>query len=107
MAIVFKEKLKTQQLLVYLLFFLIAAGTFIIGWRFTTKKIPLQETLIPQFVKKVKINLEILKNPLLQTLQPIEKITPLETEPGRENPFLPYEIPAPSKTETQRKSPSQ
>lgn len=40
--------------------------------------------------KKVEINFEILKNPLLKDLHPFEEIPPFEGKTGRENPFLPY-----------------
>lgn len=107
MAIVFKEKLKTQQFLLFLTFFLIVFIIFIIGWRLTTKKILPGETAVPKPVGTVKINFEVLKSPVLKILQPIEKITPLETGFGRENPFLPYETATSSKSEIGRKTPSQ
>jgi len=44
----------------------------------------------PPQARKVEINFEVLKNPLLQDLQPFEEIPPFEGETGRENPFLPY-----------------
>lgn len=44
----------------------------------------------PSQAKKVEINFEVLKNPLLQDLQPFEEIPSFEGETGRENPFLPY-----------------
>ncbi len=107
MAIVFKEKLKTQQFFLYLLFLLIIGVIFLIGWRLTTKRISPQETAIPQFGKRVKINFEVLKHPLLQILQPIEKIPPLETELNRENPFLPYPTSTPPKFQLKGTTPSQ
>ncbi len=90
MAIVFKEKLKTQKLLAFLTFLLIIIAIFFISQRLIIKKVLIEEVAIPKPVGTIEIDTEILKNPLLESLQPIEKIIPLETGVGRENPFLPY-----------------
>jgi hypothetical protein len=90
MAIIFKEKLKTQQFLVFLLFVFIIVAIFFIGQRLVIKKILPEEVVVPQPIGKIEIDFETLKSPLLENLQPIEKIIPLETGIGRENPFLPY-----------------
>jgi hypothetical protein len=39
--------------------------------------------------KKIEINLEVLKSPILKELQSFEEIKPFEGKIGRENPFLP------------------
>lgn len=45
----------------------------------------------PKPVKKIEIDFGILKNPLLNQLQLMEEIKPVEeTEIGRENPFTPF-----------------
>ena len=44
----------------------------------------------PPQPKKVEINFEALKNPLLKDLNPFEEIPIFEEEIGRENPFLPF-----------------
>lgn len=49
---------------------------------------PREELIIKHF-KKIEIDFELLENPLLNQLQPIEKIPPFEGEVGRENPFIP------------------
>ena len=91
MAILFLEKTKKQRylLIVFLIFILIFA---LIIWRgfFVKEKPP--EKVIPKPVKKIEIDFETLKNPILENFEPVEKIIPLgpEIEIGRENPFLPY-----------------
>lgn len=44
----------------------------------------------PERLPVIKINFEILQNPLLQEFQLFEEIPPLEEEIGRGNPFLFY-----------------
>ena len=91
MAILFLEKTKKQRylLIVFLIVILIFA---LIIWRgfFVKEKPP--EKVIPKPVKKIQIDFETLKNPILENFEPVEKIIPLgpEIEIGRENPFLPY-----------------
>jgi len=91
MAILFLEKTKKQRylLIVFLIVILIFA---LIIWRgfFVKEKPP--EKVIPKPVKKIEIDFETLKNPILENFEPVEKIIPLgpEIEIGRENPFLPY-----------------
>jgi len=87
----FLEKTKKQRylLIVFLIVILIFA---LIIWRgfFVKEKPP--EKVIPKPVKKIEIDFETLKNPILENFEPVEKIIPLgpEIEIGRENPFLPY-----------------
>lgn len=59
------------------------------GRDFLVKPPSLSPSSLPR-QKKVEINFEVLKNPLLQNLQPFEEIPLFEGETGRENPFLPY-----------------
>ncbi|MCH8741425.1 hypothetical protein IH779_00830 [Patescibacteria group bacterium] len=59
------------------------------GRDFFVKPSFLSPSSLPQ-EKKTEINFEVLKNPLLQDLQPFEEIPSFEGETGRENPFLPY-----------------
>jgi len=42
------------------------------------------------FIKDIKVNFEVLKNPFLKEFNIFEKIPPFEGDVGRENPFLPY-----------------
>jgi len=91
MAIVFIEQIKKQKYLI-LVFGIVILITAVILWKgFFAKEKPPEVGILPIPTKKIEINFEIFKNPLLEELQPIEKIIP-ETgvEIGRENPFLPY-----------------
>jgi len=91
MAIVFIEQIKKQKYLI-LVFIIVISITVIVLWKgFFSKAKPPQAEVLPLPVKKIEINFEIFKNPLLNELEPIEKIIP-ETgvKAGRENPFLPY-----------------
>lgn len=101
MAIVFLQQKKVQKKLI-LIFFLVLLITAVIIWQGffkEGKKVYTTETLIfPQ--KEIKINFEILENPILQKLQLFPEIKPLEETPvaegklpekaGRENPFTSY-----------------
>jgi len=42
------------------------------------------------FPKKIKINLQVFKNPIIEQLNPFEEIKPLEERPGRSDPFTKY-----------------
>lgn len=100
MPIVFEKQKKTQRNLIFILLgvFLII---IIVLWQGFFKKE--EEEILPVSIifpkKEVKINFEILKNPLLEKLQPFSEITPFEEiippkgkpeKVGRENPFIPY-----------------
>lgn len=100
MVNIFQERKKQQYLLIILV--LIVLITFIIIWKnFLSKSqisIPEAELKIVQ-PREIKIDFEILKNPLLKELTPFEEISPFfEGEIGRENPFLPYNLPTSSPT---------
>lgn len=47
------------------------------------------EGILPR-MEGIRINFEILRNPLLEELQTFEEIQPYKDQVGRENPFLPY-----------------
>jgi len=92
MAIVFVEQIKKQKYLILVFGIVIFLIMAVILWEgFLAKEKPPEVGIFPIPTKKIKINFEIFKNPLLEELQPIEKIVP-ETgiKPGRDNPFLPY-----------------
>jgi len=85
------EKSKKQKYLTFL-FVVLSIIAFLImffgvwgGQRFFTVPPP----RLSFFKKELKINFEILENPLLKELQPFEAIS-LPKEKGRENPYLPY-----------------
>jgi len=89
MAITFLEKRKRLKSLIPVLVIVILI-TAVIVWRgFFVKEEPfLPEVIKP--AKKIEIDLQALKSPELEELQPFEKIPSFEEEIGRENPFVPY-----------------
>lgn len=91
MAIIFTEKVKKQKYLILIFAVVILIIVFVLWKGYFTKEEPPEVGILPLPIKKIEINFEIFKNPLLEELQPIEKIIP-ETgvEIGRDNPFLPY-----------------
>jgi hypothetical protein len=91
MAIIFIEQIKKQKYLIWVFGIVILITVFVLWKGFLAKEKPPEVGVIPIPTKKIEINFEIFKNPLLEELQPIEKIIPeAGIEPGRENPFLPY-----------------
>lgn len=94
MAITVLEKRRFQRNLI-LVFFGVCLVTGIIIWKgyFDKGKSPgtgeISEIIRP---KKVEINFEVLKSPLLNDFQGFEEIKPLEgsSQVGRENPFISY-----------------
>lgn len=91
MAIVFLEKTKKQRYLIIAFLAVILITSFVIWRGFFIKEKP-PEKEIPKPAKKIEIDFETLKNPILEEFQPMEKIPPIgpEIEIGRENPFIPY-----------------
>lgn len=88
MAITFIQKRKTQQYLIFV-FIALFLITIIILWQGFFKK-EIIPSSGPLKHSEVKINFEVLKNPIFQDFQPFKEIAPFEGETGRENPFLPY-----------------
>lgn len=89
MAITFIEKRRRLKYLFPVLIVIILLTAFI-WWRgfFTKEKLILSPIeVVP--VKKIEINYEIFKHPLLEKVKPLEPI-PLFEGIGRENPFIPY-----------------
>ncbi|GEM_PF-5673557 len=91
MAIIFKERLKTQYFLFFLLLALLIIGIFIIGRNFFLKEEAPELDILPKPIRKIEIDFKLLESRSLETLYPIEKIIPLETGIGRENPFSPIQ----------------
>jgi len=89
MAIVFVEKEKRQKYLIYIFLGLILITTIVV-LRGRRPPEEVSEELILKPVRKIEIDFEVLKNPFLKELQPIEKIEPLTEGIGRQNPFVPY-----------------
>jgi hypothetical protein len=93
MAITLTSKKKTQKNL--LLFFLVSLVIIfiIIYSQFFAKQEPsIDEGNLIEQVRTIKINFEILDNPLFLRLRPFSDspATPTAEELGRENPFYPY-----------------
>ena len=88
MPIAFIEPKRKKYYLILLLIVIVIGASYLI-WNFLFLRRP-TPPLKPLPPKEVKINFETLKNPILEKLQPFERIPPFEEKPGRENPFLPY-----------------
>ncbi|PIR71771.1 MAG: hypothetical protein COX89_01395 [Candidatus Nealsonbacteria bacterium CG_4_10_14_0_2_um_filter_37_10] len=89
MAITFIEKRRRLRYLFPVLAIVILITAIVLWQGFFVEEKPLLPPIeVP--VKKIEINYEILKHPLLEKLQFFEDISPFEGEFGRENPFLPY-----------------
>lgn len=93
MAVNFVQQKKKQKYLLYIVGIVIII-TIIVLW-FGYFREP--ETVLPAegpdtgaAVRKITINLEVLKNPLLERLELFEDIPDFEGQKGRVNPFLPY-----------------
>jgi len=84
------EKQKRLKYLLVILIVLIVAALFVFSRNFFVKESPISSD-IGFTLERISINFDVLKNPLLQELQPFEEIPyPEEMEIGRENPFIPY-----------------
>jgi len=87
MTVIFFQQRKKQRYLIGAFIVMVLAILVIIWQGFLLKPKPPIEILKPP---EIKINFEVLKSPILENFQPLEKISPFEEEAGRENPFLPY-----------------
>ena len=88
MAIVFLKEKKKEKYLIFALA-IVLIFTIIVIWRGFFIKPKLISPPAPK-PPEIKINFEILKNPILKNLQPFEEIKPTTESVGRENPFVPY-----------------
>lgn len=89
MAITFQEQIKKQRNLIFIFLIVVLITVFII-WRGYRVEEGLLEVSVFERFQRIEIDFEILRNPLLDQLQLIEKTLPFEGEIGRENPFIPY-----------------
>lgn len=97
MPIAFYQKRKIQQYLIPVFIVVLLTTTAVLWMGFRKKQVPSPEAAeVFRPEKEVKINFEVLENPLLQQLEPFEKIKPFEEtsrpdeRPGRTSPFSPY-----------------
>lgn len=90
MPVTFVQQKKRQKYLISI-FLIVLVITFFVLWLgfFRKEKAPSPEISLPA-PREVKIKFELLESSALENLQPFERISPLEEEAGRENPFLPY-----------------
>lgn len=91
MAITFTERRKKLRYL-FLVLVIIIFITIIVIWQGFFAKAKLPPLLPPVEIptKKLEINFEVFKSPLLEKLQPLEEIPALEEKVGREDPFIAY-----------------
>jgi len=89
MPITFIEPKRRKYYLI-LLCIVVVIGVLFLVWNYFFLKVPPLSVSKPTPPREIKINFETLKNPILEKLQPFEKISPFEEKPGRENPFVPY-----------------
>jgi len=95
MPVNFIQERKKQNYLAVLAVVLFVAAFLILWFGFNKGKSPVFN---PPFdyrpsdslLKEIKIDFEVLKNPLLKELQPFVKAPPYEGGVGRENPFESY-----------------
>jgi len=100
MAITFLEERKIQKRFILILGIILLIIALVIWQGFFVKEKSIWEAgEVLKPAKKIEINFEILKSPVLKGLEPFEEIKTYEEEIsegvvtekiGRENPFLPY-----------------
>ena len=88
MAIIFQKKEKKEKKLILIFIVLILIMAIIVWWGFFRKiEIPYEEPLVPPR-KEIRVNFEVLRDPILGRFEPFTKIEPFEQEIGRKNPFV-------------------
>ena len=88
MAITFQEQIKKQRNLISVFLGVILVAAFVIWRGYFYEEKAVEEITLRHF-KKIEIDFDVLELPLLNELQPMEKIPAFEGEIGRENPFIP------------------
>lgn len=88
MAITFPEP-KKRQIYLGVLLVVVIFGIIFLVWNYFFAE-PQPVIFQPTPPPEIKINFEILKNPILEELEPFERILPFADMVGRENPFVPY-----------------
>jgi len=105
MVITFIQRKKTQKYLVLVFGILIAAIAFVFLSQYLgEEEVLVEKPLGSEYLPKIKIDFQVLENPILQNLsEPFPELPPPlpSGEFGRENPFLPYEKKAPEETPPQ------
>ncbi len=96
MAITFVQQKKTQKYLILIFgaLILIIAFVFFSDYFQEGKEIFISEPIVSKHLSPIKIDFQVLENPILQKLSEPFPDLPLALpigKVGRENPFLPYE----------------
>lgn len=86
----FKEKKSKYYLILLLVIIFLLAISFVIWQNFFNRSAEALPQTLLKYYSEIKINFEVLKNPILKELQPFDEIKAFETEIGRDNPFMPY-----------------
>lgn len=91
MAIKFIKERKKQKILM-LITALIIGVALVISWFGYFRKEKITPPVLVAPPKKIEINFEVFRNPLLKEFQPFEKVPPFPFKDGigRKNPFIPY-----------------
>ena len=91
MPVDFIQQRKRQKYLLPIALVVIVI-TFIILWfGYFKKEEPVSAPEVSgSALREIKINFDILENPLLKKLQPFMKVPSFEGEAGRSNPFISY-----------------
>ncbi len=91
MAVDFIQQRKRQKYLLPIVLVVIVIAFIVLWFVYFRKEKP---AYVPEVsgpvLKEIKINFDILENPLLKKLQPFIKIPSFEGETGRDNPFISY-----------------
>lgn len=93
MAVIYIKEQEKQKKLIYIFIIIVLITGFVLWQGFLKKpSSEIKKIATPAAIefKKIKIDFNVLENPLLKKLQLFERIKPLEETAGRENPFLPY-----------------
>ena len=90
MAITFQEQIKRQRRLIFIFIGVVFAAILILWFSYGQIGQPSGEMPTLKVYKKIKINLDTIKHPLLEELLSIPKLPVFEGNVGRENPFTPY-----------------
>ena len=89
MAVKFIKQRKKQKYLILIFIAVLLITSFVLWFGFFKKEeiSTLTAAIAP---REIKIDFEVLNNPLLKEFKPFIKVFPFEGLVGRENPFLPY-----------------
>lgn len=87
----FRKQKKKQKLLLGLVGLVVLAIAGVVYFGFFRKEEEGIVKIVPvSSVKEIKVDFNVLDNPLLEKIKPFEKIPEFDGKIGRENPFIPY-----------------